>query len=344
MDFKGKVCPVCSKKFEIDDDIVVCPKCGAPYHRECYSINGKCIFPDLHKSKQSWKEVYDTSAESSAEDDIPKDTVICPLCGEENPRYSSVCKKCGTVFENNRNIRFQFDPNKLDVDDDDSLEDKIKNFTEGNPFVFLIDPMGGVSKTEDFDGVNGAELAKFVRANTTYYMPVFKNIKNIGRSRFNIPAFFFTGAWYLYRKQYVKGTIISLLYFLLVITRYFVTLNYFQPIFNDIKNTLMASGLSNPDSRDIISWALENSSQGDLYLILLPSVIATVTFILRLICGFTANRSYYKHSIKKVKQIKKQYNGDSLLKFIGENGGVNTLLAWSVMICYVISIFAFSLL
>ena len=65
MDFKGKICPVCSKEFENDDDIVVCPKCGAPYHRDCYSIEGKCIFPDLHRSKQSWKEVYDKSLDET---------------------------------------------------------------------------------------------------------------------------------------------------------------------------------------------------------------------------------------------------------------------------------------
>lgn len=36
MDYTGKKCPICSEKFKADDDIVVCPKCGAPYHRSCY--------------------------------------------------------------------------------------------------------------------------------------------------------------------------------------------------------------------------------------------------------------------------------------------------------------------
>ena len=30
MDFLGKKCPVCSKNFHEDDDIVVCPECGTP--------------------------------------------------------------------------------------------------------------------------------------------------------------------------------------------------------------------------------------------------------------------------------------------------------------------------
>ena len=40
MNYMGKPCPVCSRTFREEDDIVVCPKCGAPYHRECYEEKG----------------------------------------------------------------------------------------------------------------------------------------------------------------------------------------------------------------------------------------------------------------------------------------------------------------
>ncbi len=45
MDYTGKKCPICSEKFKADDDIVVCPKCGAPYHRSCYEKGRKMYFP-----------------------------------------------------------------------------------------------------------------------------------------------------------------------------------------------------------------------------------------------------------------------------------------------------------
>ena len=35
-DYKGNTCPVCKQKFKEADDIVVCPDCGTPYHRECW--------------------------------------------------------------------------------------------------------------------------------------------------------------------------------------------------------------------------------------------------------------------------------------------------------------------
>lgn len=36
MDYRGQHCPICGKEFCDGDDIVVCPECGTPYHRECY--------------------------------------------------------------------------------------------------------------------------------------------------------------------------------------------------------------------------------------------------------------------------------------------------------------------
>ena len=32
-DYKNKKCVVCKELFSDYDDIVVCPECGAPYHR-----------------------------------------------------------------------------------------------------------------------------------------------------------------------------------------------------------------------------------------------------------------------------------------------------------------------
>ena len=49
MEFTQYNCPVCKKQFEKGDDIVVCPECGAPHHRECYEQNGKCFFDRFFK-------------------------------------------------------------------------------------------------------------------------------------------------------------------------------------------------------------------------------------------------------------------------------------------------------
>ena len=40
LDYTHIKCPVCGDTFKEDDDIVVCPQCGAPYHRACYQEKG----------------------------------------------------------------------------------------------------------------------------------------------------------------------------------------------------------------------------------------------------------------------------------------------------------------
>lgn len=34
--YKNEKCPVCNQEFKDGDDIVTCPVCGTPHHRECY--------------------------------------------------------------------------------------------------------------------------------------------------------------------------------------------------------------------------------------------------------------------------------------------------------------------
>ncbi len=48
MKYTNFKCSVCKKTFNEDDDVVVCPECGTPHHRECYIENGKCFNEDKH--------------------------------------------------------------------------------------------------------------------------------------------------------------------------------------------------------------------------------------------------------------------------------------------------------
>ena len=53
--YTGLECPVCKNTFKEADDIVVCPECGAPYHRTCYQKEGHCIYEDKHGTDQAWQ-------------------------------------------------------------------------------------------------------------------------------------------------------------------------------------------------------------------------------------------------------------------------------------------------
>ena len=49
MKYIGEECPVCSKIFQENDDIVVCPDCGTPHHRSCWQKNNECFNHSKHE-------------------------------------------------------------------------------------------------------------------------------------------------------------------------------------------------------------------------------------------------------------------------------------------------------
>lgn len=48
-------CGLCDKVFQEQDDIVYCPDCGAPAHRECWQREGECIYTDRHGDGFRWR-------------------------------------------------------------------------------------------------------------------------------------------------------------------------------------------------------------------------------------------------------------------------------------------------
>jgi len=61
-DYTKADCPVCKKDFSAARP-VICPDCGAPYHRECWAVSGHCSFEAAHKTGFVWSmPVQDTAA------------------------------------------------------------------------------------------------------------------------------------------------------------------------------------------------------------------------------------------------------------------------------------------
>lgn len=54
--YKDIKCPVCNEEFKDGDDIVTCPICGTPHHRECYKSIGKCANADKHGDDFAFKK------------------------------------------------------------------------------------------------------------------------------------------------------------------------------------------------------------------------------------------------------------------------------------------------
>ena len=76
-------CAKCGKPFTEDDDVVVCPDCGAPHHRSCYLELGHCARQDQHTDGSTWQDPRQEAA--------PKENVTCPRCGAVNLPDAQYC-------------------------------------------------------------------------------------------------------------------------------------------------------------------------------------------------------------------------------------------------------------
>ena len=82
--YYGCPCEGCGQPLTLRDDIVVCPDCGAPYHRTCYEKLGRCIHSPAHAAGYEWKFPYQEN-----------ELRTCPSCGERTLRSEEYCRCCG---------------------------------------------------------------------------------------------------------------------------------------------------------------------------------------------------------------------------------------------------------
>ena len=324
-DYTRVACPVCNEKFDKRDDIVVCPECGAPYHRECYKKVGHCIFADKHGTKESWKspeEVFENAA-GDDERDFAKDGV-CPRCGRKNKPDASFCDNCGML---------------LGVDFSKAQENGGFGGESIDNIQKLFDPLGGVDADERINDVPAQDIAEYVQVNTPYYISVFKRLKDSGANRLNFAGFLFTGGWLLYRKQYKLGAIISILTFALTVASALIYYNFVLPMLSGmlaVENANVSS-ISSFALANLLSENIPQMTPAQVMLLLTPSIISAIKWGLMFFVGFRANKWYLKHCVRKIEKVRADAGSDAEYKErLKAAGGVNVPLAISLLVCYTI--------
>lgn len=191
MSLKNNVssCSYCHAYLFDEDDVVYCPVCGAPHHRECYQKSGKCALEEFHGTESQYDKIKHEQEEQTTfnpEDktaENPDGKITCRMCGEKYEKELFACPKCGT-------------PN---------VERSGINFTE-------IDLLGGVPADADIgDGITADEAKRFVQINTPRYIPKFALLNKTNKASWNWLAFLFPCPWFLSRKMYMSGTIFGFL-------------------------------------------------------------------------------------------------------------------------------------
>lgn len=179
LEIKGESCPICHAYLFEEDEIAVCPTCGAPHHRECFVSAGKCGMEEFHGTNEQYDKVK-KAAKEEKENKEKKDTdeqqnimVECPSCHNRYSIKQSNCDKCGA-----QNIY-------------------------GRAVMLGFDYYGGVKPKENLgEGHTAEEVRNFVAVGTDRTIPLFKKFKNGKKVSFSLWSFLFPAATFASRKMY----------------------------------------------------------------------------------------------------------------------------------------------
>lgn len=266
--YEGVKCPVCNGYlFENEDDIAVCPICGAPHHRACYHSLGHCGLESLHGTEQQYdkaqrRQQADRDTEQAKEN-------LCPHCGKPLGEDMLFCPHCGKM----RGETAQPEP-----------EQKYR-------FMYnQIDPLGGVHPATDLgEGVTAKQAAEFVKVNTARYIPKFASSSKVS---WNWLAFLLPHGFFFYHKMYKAGILVSVVYLASIILGL-----PWQAEMIQFSSTLPV----NYTRMELFTAFFQNGSSVSSFLLFLASMV--ISLLLSVLCGVFADYWYKNHVIHQVKQL-----------------------------------------
>lgn len=318
--FIGAKCISCGQVFKEGDDIVVCPDCGTPYHRECYLKEGKCINEELHTSGGSWGQEHEEEQGGS-------EGIRCIRCGFENPSDKLFCEKCGTPLMKTEDAPEQpfNDMNGMGAGQQNA-PNIAKPGQEGQPQFNPFAKQVIFDKETDLEGIKLDDYAKYVKSNPLVYLSNFIRFGKFGgKVSLNFAAFFFPHLYYLYRKMNLIGIV------MLVATALLNVPTAIEYLASGTMGVVLDIGIN------VSGRVFQGVSAACWY----------VSMALQFFSGFFANYIYYKKAQKDIREIR---NSDGTEEEISERisakGGTSwgaVFLGFAVYMTLVVgSIFAFS--
>ena len=179
--YENDVCPVCSKPFEKGDDIVTCPECGTPHHRDCYQDYGGCKNRSLHGTDFVYKRGSGASAIK-----VEKSFKYSPFLSEL-PNGEQEAQSEYYVPENAENAEIA------------EIPDAVTEIPEAAPEANVSD-----EAVDEIDGVKTEDVVSVIAVNSVKFLPKFRKNRLFN---WNWSAFVFGPYYLFFRKMYVQGAV-----------------------------------------------------------------------------------------------------------------------------------------
>lgn len=280
-------CPVCGKEFRQGDDIVVCPDCGTPHHRECYKQLGHCANEERHGAFEWEESIPGTAPNTAAPQGAPAGagTVTCPYCGTKNPASGRYCLNCGApLVQEERPSQEAF------------IEERRKAFEN-------------IFTNEDFDGVSPKEAALYVKTGIEYFLVRFAMFTKGRKFDTNFSAFIFSYFYLFYRKMYAIGAAVLAATLILSVPDMLINLQAVQEYY--VQMGLLSQ----------VIWEVPHQDTLAVYAL----VASVLIWAIRIGLFLFANKLYYQKVVSSVKGIKARLTDSEGM--INEGEYINALKA-----------------
>ena len=303
--YTGNHCPVCEQAFTDTDDIVVCPDCGTPYHRDCWKKVGACMHRSEHAAGFEWQPEIGPEAVKAAHE------ATCPNCGTRNTPGAARCSHCGCPLPRS----------EADSADAAKPEEQVPIYARDPSAVnnrsaapgphietYSADRGGGIYRREigpedTIDGIKAKDWAAYVGRSPMYYLMQFFRMSITNRkAAVCLSAFLFGPAYLFYRKMWKEGLLTAILTIVLSIPTFIEIISVFNP------SLLGAMPLG--------------------WLPVAVNVCAVASWALNIILGLFAVSWYRREAKKNIDRIYADYpDGEARTDALLQKGGTNLLAA-----------------
>lgn len=262
MKYSNVKCPVCDEVFTDESDVVVCPECGTPHHRDCYLKTGQCKNAEKHNEDFAWQNPNSSVtpvSQKSVQTEQPKvisGGVVTPEMAPNGAVPAIEIDRQGNTRAVYRAI---------------NANEKIGDFTV-------------------------EEYGKVVQKNIHKYIPKFMMIEKT-KSRFsvNFAAFFFGPFWLFYRKMYKYGVIALIILSILPLI-FIGDVMAYNESYTNIYNEFLDLMLSDADiPEEELSAMTEELMEKMPVEPTVVRVTGYIEFIVSFVLGFAGNFLYKRH-------------------------------------------------
>jgi len=318
LNYSGYNCPVCGKEFGENEDIVVCPVCGAPHHRECYKKIGGCALEANHAKGISWEDY--TRGQAAGRQQPPRSSAgpgpaagemrRCPSCGSINPPDGVFCQVCGTMLGRPAGSG----PAGQAAAGQGGQRQSPPGYYPGQ--TAYMPPYAGMNPDDRLGEATVKEVATYVGPSSAFYLSRFRLSVNSNNRNMSFcwSAFLFSFLYFFYRKVNRVAVPLLVIFLITMVPTFVYSYEYMRELVAQYTTVTFPLPVISTPTLDKLA--------------IIANVFRLVQFGVAAAMGFTGHKLYLRDINRKIAAVKTRVPAASTEEYIralSRQGGVSTV-------------------